>query len=112
MKKQFENRKLVACIELHTFSSLNEEFLAEYKGSIDTPDTAIVYFSPQAIAHKKLKPITKHQVHSAFNRKDLLVFTDAKKLENYLKNLNWNNQNLLMMSSGTFVGMEFEDLIN
>jgi UDP-N-acetylmuramate: L-alanyl-gamma-D-glutamyl-meso-diaminopimelate ligase len=108
MKKQFANRKLVACIELHTFSSLNEEFLAEYKGSIDTPDTAIVYFSPQAIAHKKLKPITKQQVHSAFNRKDLLVFTDAKKLENYLKNLNWKNQNLLMMSSGTFDGIEIE----
>ena len=95
-------------MELHTFSSLNNEFLAQYKGSMDTADTAIVYFNPQAIAHKKLELITKQQVHSAFNREDLLVFTNAKKLENYLKNLNWDNQNLLMMSSGTFDGIEIE----
>jgi UDP-N-acetylmuramate: L-alanyl-gamma-D-glutamyl-meso-diaminopimelate ligase len=108
MKKQFKNRTLVACMELHTFSSLNEKFLQQYKGCMNEPDTAIVYFSPEAIEHKKLEPITKQQVHSAFNREDLLVFTDAKKLEDYLKTLNWNNQNLLMMSSGTFEGMEFE----
>jgi len=107
MKKQFANRKLVACIELHTFSSLNEEFLKQYKGSMDKPDTAIVYFSTDAIANKKLEPITNEQVHTAFGREDLLVFTDSKKLENYLKNLDWFNQNLLMMSSGTFDGMEF-----
>jgi len=110
MKKQFTNRKLVACMELHTFSSLNEEFLQQYKGCMDEPDTAIVYFSPEAIAHKKLEPITTQQVHTAFNREDLLVFTDAEVLEKHLKTLNWENQNLLMMSSGTFEGMEFKDL--
>ena len=111
MKKQFTNSKLVACMELHTFSSLNEEFLQQYKGCMDEPDTAIVYFSPAAIAHKKLEPITSEQVHTAFNREDLLVFTDAEKLKNYLKSLNWGNQNLLMMSSGTFEGMSFGELI-
>jgi UDP-N-acetylmuramate: L-alanyl-gamma-D-glutamyl-meso-diaminopimelate ligase len=111
MKKQFENRKLVACMELHTFSSLNEEFLQQYKGSMDKPDTAIVYFSPNAISHKKLEPITKQQVHSAFNREDLLVFTDSEKLKYYLKSQNWNNHNLLMMSSGTFDALNIEKLI-
>ena len=112
MKKQFSNRKLVACMELHTFSSLNEEFLKEYTGSMDKPDTAIVYFSPSAIAHKKLEPITPKQVLTAFGRKDLLVFTDSEKLETYLNNLNWENTNLLMMSSGTFEGMNLENLID
>jgi len=112
MKKQFSNRKLVACMELHTFSSLNEEFLQEYKGSMDKPDTAIVYFSPNAIAHKKLKAITTEKVLSAFDRKDLMVFTDSEKLEKYLNKLNWENTNLLMMSSGTFEEMEFRKLIN
>ena len=112
MKKQFSNRKLVACMELHTFSSLNEEFLKEYTGSMDKPDTAIVYFSPSAIAHKKLEPITPNQVLTAFGRKDLLVFTDSEKLETYLNNLNWENTNLLMMSSGTFEGMNLENLID
>jgi len=111
MKKQFSNRKLVACMELHTFSSLNEEFLKEYKGSMENPDTAIVYFSPKSLAHKKLEPITPEQVYAAFGRKDLLVFTDSEKLENHLNNLNWKNQNLLMMSSGTFDGMNLENLI-
>ena len=111
MKKQFKGRKLVACMELHTFSSLNEEFLKQYKGCMDKPDTAIVYFSPEAIAHKKLEPITKEQVHTAFGREDLLVFTNSKELEDYLKSLNWNNQNLLMMSSGNFKGMELKEFI-
>lgn len=111
MKKQFINRKLVACMELYTFSSLNEEFLQQYAGSMDEPDTAIVYFSPKAIAHKKLEPIKKKQVLTAFGREDLLIFTDAKRLQNYLKTLTWRNQNLLMMSSGNFEGMEMKELI-
>ena len=112
MKKQFENRKLVACIELYTFSSLNKEFLKQYKGCMDEPDTSIVYFSLEAIAHKKLSVINEDQVHTAFGRTDLLVFTDSKKLEKYLRSLNWGNQNLLMMSSGTFDGIEFKKLIS
>ena len=112
MKKQFSNRKLVACMELHTFSSLNEEFLKEYTRSMDKPDTAIVYFSPSAIAHKKLEPITPQQVLTSFGRNDLLVFTDSEKLETYLNKLNWENTNLLMMSSGTFEGMNLENLID
>lgn len=111
MKKQFKNRKLVACMELHTFSSLNEEFLKQYKGCLDEPDTAIVYFNPEAIAHKKLAPITKKQVHNAFERKDLLVLTDSKELEDYLKSQNWNNQNLVMMSSGNFGNIEIKNLL-
>ena len=112
MKKQFINRKLVACMELYTFSSLNEGFLKQYKGCMDEPDTAIVYFSPEAIAHKRLSPITKEHVHTAFGREDLIVFTNSDDLENHLKNLNWKNKNLLMMSSGTFNGMELERLIS
>ena len=111
MKKQFSDRKLVACMELHTFSSLNEEFLQQYAHCMDEPDTAIVYFSPKAIAHKKLAPITEEQVHTAFAREDLMVFTDSKKLQDYLQSLDWSHQNLLMMSSGNFDGMEFDALI-
>jgi len=111
VKKQFAKRKLVACMELHTFSSLNEEFLAQYNGSMDEPDTAIVYFSPEAIVHKQLAPITKRQVHAAFGREDLVVFTDSNKLAAYLKTQNWENKNLLMMSSGTFDGIRIADLI-
>ena len=111
MKKQFTNRKLVACMELYTFSSLNEGFLRQYKGCMDEPDTAIIYFSSKTIAHKRLELITKEQVYTAFERQDLLIFTNSEDLENHLKNLNWKNKNLLMMSSGTFDGIELEKLI-
>ena len=111
MKQQFTNRKLVACMELYTFSSLNEGFLKQYKGCMDEPDTAIVYFSLESIVHKRLEPITKEQVYTAFGREDLIVFNNSEDLENHLKNLNWKNKNLLMMSSGTFNGIELEKLI-
>ena len=111
MKKQFTERKLVACMELHTFSSLNEEFLKEYAHCMDEPDIAIVYFSPAAIAHKKLEPITAEQVHAAFAREDLMVFTDTKDLQYYLQTLDWNCKNLLMMSSGDFNGIHLEELL-
>ena len=67
-KQQFTNRKVLACMELHTFSSLNETFLAEYDGAMNDADEAIVYFNPHTIAHKKLKPITEEQVLNYFNQ--------------------------------------------
>ncbi|MBA3682889.1 MAG: peptidoglycan synthetase [Bacteroidetes bacterium] len=107
VKKQFTSRYIIACMELHTFSSLNEEFLNEYKGSMDLADEAIVYFNPHTIAHKKLKEITEEQVHKAFNRKDLKVFTKSTDVIAYLKAKEWNNKVLLMMSSGNFDGVDF-----
>jgi UDP-N-acetylmuramate: L-alanyl-gamma-D-glutamyl-meso-diaminopimelate ligase len=111
MKIQFADRKLVACMELHTFSSLNKIFLKQYKGCMDKADNAIVYFNPKAITNKKLESITKSQVQTAFKYKDLKVFTESKKLEKYLKCIHWKNQNLLMMSSGNFDGIKLQDLI-
>lgn len=110
MKQQFKNRKLVACMELHTFSSLNKEFLEQYKGSMDSADVAIVYFSEKAIAHKKLEPISKQQVLDAFGTKRLVVINNSELLYDYLSSLNWTNKNLLMMSSGTFDGLPMNDL--
>ncbi len=110
VKKQFPNRKLVACLELHTFSSLNREFLKQYKGSFEDADTAVVYFNPQTIAHKKLEPISEEDVKSAFRRKDLLVFTDHLALQQFLAGQQWPGKNLLLMSSGTFNGTDLKAL--
>jgi UDP-N-acetylmuramate: L-alanyl-gamma-D-glutamyl-meso-diaminopimelate ligase len=110
VKEQFTNRKVIACMELHTFSSLTEEFLKEYKGAMDLADEAIVYFNPHTIAHKKLKEITTDQVMQAFNRKDLKVFTKSEDVTSYLKSLHWKNKVLLMMSSGNFDGVDFNML--
>lgn len=110
VKQQFANRHVIACMELHTFSSLNETFLAEYNGAMNDADEAIVYFNPHTIAHKKLKPITEQQVFEYFNRKDLRVFTSSEALQDYLRSKSLKNNVLLMMSSGNFDGIDFKDL--
>jgi UDP-N-acetylmuramate: L-alanyl-gamma-D-glutamyl-meso-diaminopimelate ligase len=110
MKHQYPERRLVACMELHTFSSLNENFLREYKGCMAHADDAVVYFNPHTIAHKKLKPITAEQVKESFNDQRLKVFTESKQVTDYLQSLSWKNKNLLMMTSGTFDGVDFVKL--
>jgi UDP-N-acetylmuramate: L-alanyl-gamma-D-glutamyl-meso-diaminopimelate ligase len=110
VKNQFPLRHIVACMELHTFSSLNEEFLAQYAGSMDLADEAVVYYNPHTIAHKKLKEITPAQVHQAFKRPDLAVYTSSEELLKYLKRKGWHNTVLLMMSSGNFDGVDFSQL--
>ena len=112
VKQQFPNRKIIACMELHTFSSLTEDFLNEYKNSMNLADEAIVYYNPHTISHKKLKEISHEQVHTCFNRKDLIVFTKSEELTNYIKTKNFNNSVLLMMSSGNFDGVDFTMLAN
>lgn len=110
VKKQFPDRKLIACMELHTFSSLTADFLNEYKGAMDTADVAYVYFNPHTIAHKKLPPITEEQVKAAFARSDIKVSTDSAALVAELKQSSWNNSVLLLMTSGNFDGVDFAEL--
>jgi len=110
VKKQFERKDLVAVLELHTFSSLNKEFLTQYKDTFKAADIPIVYFNPETLKHKKLQEISEKDVMESFNSKDLKVFTDSQKLSEYLTNLDWNNKNLLLMSSGNFGGLDVKKL--
>lgn len=109
VKEQFPNRELVACMELHTFSSLNEDFLVQYEGAMAKADRAYVYYNPKTIEHKKLKPITPQQVKEAFASENVEVFTDSPKLIETLNNINWAGKNLLMMSSGNFDGVNVKE---
>lgn len=108
VKKQFPGRELVACMELHTFSSLQKEFLPQYKNCMKAADLAFVFFNPETIAHKKLEPIRKEQVFEAFGSEKLQVFTDAAELFSLLKNISWKNKNLLIMTSGNFSGTDLK----
>lgn len=110
VKQQFPNRKLVACMELHTFSSLNQDFLDQYDGSMSNADHAFVYFNPHTIEHKKLSPISEDQVVHAFNSPNVKIYTNSENLLEDLKKMNWSNTNLLMMSSGNFDGIDFNKL--
>ncbi len=105
VREQYPGRKLVACMELHTFSSLTEEFLQQYAHAMDEADVAMVYYSPAAVHHKKLPPIHPEMIYKAFQRDDLHVFNDSEKLQNALLTTDWHKSVLLLMSSGNFDGI-------
>lgn len=108
IKEQYKNMELVACIELHTYSSLNKEFLPQYRGCLDKADMALVYFNPHAIKIKRLEALSVTEVKEAFHNKEIQVFNDSQELVNRLKSINWDNKVLLMMSSGNFDGIDIE----
>ena len=107
-KEQFPNQKVIACLELHTFSSLKKDFLPQYKHSLDAADEAIVYYNPHTIKHKRLDPINESEVFEAFSKPDLKIFTDSRQLIDYLYSSEYNQSVLLMMSSGNYDGLDFK----
>ena len=109
VKKQFNERNLIAIMELHTFSSLNKTFLQEYSGCMSNADDAIVYFNPKTIAHKGLEKITEKQVKDSFLPSKVQVFNKSDQLSGYLKNKNLNNTVVLLMTSGNFDGMNLNE---
>jgi len=109
VKEQYPDKFLVACMELHTFSSLSQTFLEQYKGSMDAADLPVIYFNPHSLALKKLPPLEPKMVKKAIGRTDLRVFTDSNLLSEFLLNFGWKNKNLLMMSSGDFGGMNLKE---
>lgn len=111
VKAQFPDRKLIACAELHTFSSLNKTFLKQYRRKMNAADVAIVYYNPLTVEHKRLEPITETDIREAFKREDLNVFTDSQKLSEFLEKQEWKDTNLLLMSSGTFGDLDTKSLV-
>jgi UDP-N-acetylmuramate: L-alanyl-gamma-D-glutamyl-meso-diaminopimelate ligase len=109
VKEQFVNRHVVACMELHTFSSLKKEFLPHYKDAMSMADEAIVYFSPEVVKHKKLDPISKELVKNGFGG-NVIVLTETKEIIDFIRSKKWDNSVLLMMSSGNFDGINYEEL--
>jgi len=109
-REQFPNRWLVACFELHTYSSLSKNFLSQYAGSMDEADLAIVYFSPHALELKKLPMLDLEEIKKAFGKKRLQVFAKPSELQSFLLTSKWEDANLLMMSSGNFDGLNVKEL--
>lgn len=110
VKEQYQDRTLVACLELHTYSSLNAEFLKEYKGALDAADTAVVFYSPHAVKIKKLEEVTHEQIASAFERDDLIIYTNPDDFKEFLFAQSLDNKALLLMSSGNYGGLDFQEV--
>lgn len=111
LKQKHPERELIACIELHTFSSLQKNFIPQYKDSMKNANTAIVYFNHEVLKHKKLPPLEESFVAECFGE-NVQVMTDTNKLQNFLLNQDTSNKNILMMSSGNFNGIDFNNFAN
>jgi UDP-N-acetylmuramate: L-alanyl-gamma-D-glutamyl-meso-diaminopimelate ligase len=110
LKEFFPERELIACLELHTFSSLNKAFLPQYRGCMEMADRPIVYFSHHALALKRLPELTAEEVRTAFADERLSVYNDSSKMQADLLSMDYHNKNLLLMSSGNFDGLDVEEL--
>lgn len=110
VKAQYPNRKLVACLELHTYSSLNAEFLKEYEGALDAADVAVVFYSPDAVKIKQLEEVSYDQIAQSFKRDDLIIYTNPIKFKDFLFNYSLDNTALLLMSSGNYGGLNFDEV--
>ncbi len=110
VKKQYENREVIACLELHTYSSLNAEFLSEYQGALDQADKAVVFYSPHAVKIKQLDEVTTAQIGAAFGREDLIIFTNPSEFKAFLFGQNLEQTAVILMSSGNYGGLDFEEV--
>ena len=110
VKKQYENSNVLACLELHTYSSLNAVFLEEYKGALDAADKAVVFYSPDAVKIKQLEAVTSAQIAKAFQREDLIIYTNPQEFKAFLFAENLKNTALVFMSSGNYGGLNLEEV--
>ncbi len=110
VKQSNPNRALVACFELHTFSSLNKSFLSQYASTLDSADNRFVFYNPHNISMKRLPPLEPIDVLTAFGSDKLHVFIDAQELISALKGLNWDSTDLLIMTSGNLAGVNLQQL--
>ena len=110
VKEQYSERTVLACLELHTYSSLNAEFLAEYKGALDYADKAVVFYSPHAVKIKQLEEVTAEQIANAFERDDLIIYTNPQEFKDFLFSQNFKESAIVLMSSGNYGGIDFEEV--
>lgn len=110
VRERYPGRKLVACIELHTYSSLSSSFLEEYKGCMENADIPVVYFDPHALELKRLPALSREDVVRSFGQQGVIVFNESEELRDFLLQTDWKNSVLLMMSSGNFGGLDPEEI--
>ena len=111
LKKQFQDRKLIALLELHTFSSLNKDFINLYKDTLKSADLALLFYDPKVVIKKGLSEINDQVIKLAFNDNNLKVFSNPNELNEFLLSQSYANSNMLFMSSGNYASLDLDNLI-
>jgi len=106
MRELHPGRRLIVCLELHTYSSLSASFLPQYQDTLKPADEAVVFFDPAAADLKRLKRLTAREIEQGFGRTDLRVIDSTDSLRSWILSLDLRNSDLLFMSSGSFGGLD------
>lgn len=112
VKQQYPDRKLIAILELHTYSSLNAQFMEEYQGAMDKADIAVVFYAKHALELKRMPDLPVQKVYDGFNKDGLLVMNDAGALWQWLQSQSYSNASILLMSSGNYDGLDMLTFAN
>jgi UDP-N-acetylmuramate: L-alanyl-gamma-D-glutamyl-meso-diaminopimelate ligase len=112
VREKFPTRRLIALLELHTFSSLNKEFLPQYEGTLELADEAVVFYNRHVLVQKKAKDLPVDFVQSCFKKRGLKIMVDAEDLAHYIREIRRDDSVLLLMSSGNFGGLKMKELVN
>jgi UDP-N-acetylmuramate: L-alanyl-gamma-D-glutamyl-meso-diaminopimelate ligase len=112
VKELNPDRELVACLELHTYSSLSKSFLPQYRDALKNAHQRLIFFDPRNVLAKNLEPISETDIRNSFGSAAIKVFTDPYELKEFLVRQSWKNKNLLLMSSGNFGGLPISELAN
>ncbi len=110
VRKQFPKKRFIACLELHTYSSLTPAFLQQYKNTLSAADEVVVFYSPEAVEIKQLQALNPQQISEAIKHDRLNVYTNPVMFKAYLKNEAFANTVLLLMSSGNYGGLNFKEI--
>lgn len=105
-RQQFPDRRIIGLLELHTFSSLNEAFMSEYKGALDGADSAAVFYSKHALELKRMPDLPKSAVENGFDKAGLQVLNTRAEIEQWLQQQDYANSVVLFMSSGNYDGLD------
>ncbi|GAO29194.1 UDP-N-acetylmuramate--L-alanine ligase [Geofilum rubicundum] len=112
VKEQFPDRTLVACLELHTFSSLNKTFLPQYRNTMEKADKPIVFYNPEVLKHKQLPALSVAEVSAAFNIPASAIVTSSSQLLAALNAVEMQQVNLLVMTSGNLGGINIKEWVD
>lgn len=110
VSSRYPGRDIIACLELHTYSSLSAGFLPLYNGTLEKATSKIVYFNPHAIQLKKLAPISINDVRNAFGDKNITVFDNSSEMFSFIRQQRFNNPVYLFMSSGDYDGCDLKTI--